>query len=201
MPKRKMIAGIPIPKWCHKVAHGKKRQIDGRWVLSTKNGRCIATFTTESALDRWWNELQRRHQRLNGCSTLRLVQPEMTTIKGVSVPRPYLGLMNAYKCCIETVWFIVAPRGYLLARFSTEEDLERWWKEFQFSQGRSPRGLILLKFAKRRSEKPDDGTVVRKQWYCGIGVSAENKPTSDPLKPWSEKYDMPEFDAESFGRM
>jgi hypothetical protein len=122
---------------------------------------------------------------------------DTTTIAGVPVPNKFLGLANAVKLKTEHDWTIVTRRGVLIARFPAEEALERWWRDFQTKQGRAAKELALTVVLKQQ-----DRVKGKKRRRVKSQPAFEDRQSqSDPLKPWSKEYDMPEYDAEGFGRM
>jgi len=53
------VAGVFVPASLADVAVGRKYDQGRCWVLTSKKGRTIATFSTEDDLDRWWATFQR----------------------------------------------------------------------------------------------------------------------------------------------
>jgi hypothetical protein len=68
----------------------------------------------------------------------------------------------------------------VIATFASEAELNSWWEKFQTGQGRKPLELAHGKPANVPRKRQDRG----------------NRVGSDYLRPWSAKYDMPEYDLE-----
>jgi hypothetical protein len=87
------------------------------------------------------------------------------------------------KYCDGGKWVLTTDSGIGVAVFSSEADLDQWWKKLAGRRGRTLTGIEKVKL-------PD----VDRQTHSS-GSPAGTSP-SDPLRPMSEKYDMPEYDLE-----
>jgi hypothetical protein len=102
-------------------------------------------------------------------------------------------------------WVLTTKKGFPIKDFSTESELDSWWRTFQTGQGRPPLPLDNGKAPERRKKRWIKGgapTKVSEQlnqiMEKGIVTPPHSSGTcgEDFLKPWSEKYDMPEYDLE-----
>lgn len=88
-----------------------------------------------------------------------------------------------FKYCEDGKWILTTDNGIRVAVFNSEADLDQWWKKLSGRKGRTLTSVQKVKqpdvdLSKQSSESPG-------------GMSP-----SDPLRPMSEKYDMPEYDLE-----
>jgi hypothetical protein len=123
----------------------------------------------------------RKNEKDKGRRRCTMNEPAIV-IAGISIPRNLVAVVHGRKYRETNGHWVLATRGgTIIATFSTEAELDSWWKTFQLGQGRQPEELTR---GKPRVQKP---RVLR---------DAERPRPWDPLKPWSEKYDMPEYDLE-----
>ncbi len=92
-------------------------------------------------------------------------------------------IKHFFKYCDGEKWVLTTDNGIGVAVFNSEADLDHWWKKLTGRKGRTLTSVQKVKppdvdFSKQSSESP-------------AGMS-----TSDPLRPMSENYDMPEYDFE-----
>ena len=122
-----------------------------------------------------------------GCLPRRTLPSSPTVIvANVAIPAVMVNVALGRKHLDGGRWVLTSNRGMHIATFECEADLDRWWRVFQESMGREPRELRAGRIFQpahtrlprsRRSEK-------------------QTMPRGDYLKPWSERYDMPEIDLE-----
>ncbi len=103
-----------------------------------------------------------------------------TMIAGVAVPSWAASVVWGQKYEWENIWVLATKRGKVIARFSSEAELDAWWKALQESRGREPKPLENGTSPIKPLAKSPHGHDVSTDYY----------------RPWSEKYDMPEIDFE-----
>ena len=60
--------------------------------------------------------------------------------RGVTIPKNFQDIASAYKYQADnSTWVLITRSGIYLASFSTNAELETWWRQFQESKGRKPR--------------------------------------------------------------
>lgn len=134
--------------------------------------------------------------------------PKKVEIAGISIPRELLSWSNGVKCLEGGRWRLLTSAGKVIGVFATEAELDDWWRAFHKSQGRPPRALKIKAsrvstvpnsrpkskpaVAKSKKRKADQ----RRRRSTSSGPSFTRDALNGPLKPWSTKYDMPEFDCE-----
>jgi hypothetical protein len=109
-------------------------------------------------------------------------------IAGVEVSSEFLHVLRVKKRRVRATWLLETLKGKLIAKFSSEMRLTLWWSEFEAWQSREA-AAAKEKTSKGVKRKAD----VRTRQSC---QSPALRDPSDPLRPWSDKYDMPEYDLE-----
>jgi hypothetical protein len=122
-------------------------------------------------------------------------------IDGISLSKDLATWTTGHKWLENGRWLISTKAGRIVGEFPTEAALDAWWRRFNESRGRTPKPLLprnsdaaaqsrsarsKRKKPKRFSPAPPNGTL----------ATFTPNALNGPLKPWSEKYDMPEFDCE-----
>lgn len=159
-----------VPRLAVKVRSGDA------WLLLKRNGDVIKSFDSEEELDEWYEAARTGEKK---CRPPKLV----VNIAGIYVREDLLSVDQGVKFRTDKGWYLRAvPRGNSFGRFETEEELDRWWEQFQLSQGRTPKPLAT-------------GPATSSQ-LAKTQRTARKKRTGDYLHPHSEKYDMPEYDLE-----
>lgn len=104
-----------------------------------------------------------------------------TTVCGIQIPAHFVSIKRARMYKLGSKWILATRKGARVASFMSEDALVAWWRAFHKSQGRSPPPLVVG--APRIKSK---------------GSTSPMSPSGpkDPARPWSEKYDMPEWDYE-----
>ena len=118
----------------------------------------------------------------------RTKKPGLRTVSVpcVTIPESMANIAHGRKYEEEGRWILASKRGVPIAAFLTEDVLDEWWKLFQQGLGRIPHPLIVGRFMPQRTR-------------CQKGKrrsTPDNQRSGDYLKPWSDKYDMPEYDLE-----
>jgi hypothetical protein len=113
-------------------------------------------------------------------------------INGIRITPNLLSLTHARKYLDhEGQWVLATMRGVVVATFSSERELDSWWQIFQSAQGRAAQLLV------RGRPEPRPKGRRKKRYKGGNGTSGLGNPIgTDYLKPWSSKYDMPDYDLE-----
>ncbi len=102
-------------------------------------------------------------------------------------------------------WVLTTKKGVLIRDFSTEVELDLWWQTFQTYQGRKPLPLSNGNATEREKKRRILGGKERRVaeelnqiMERGVITPPHSSGTGgeDFLKPWSDKYDMPEYDLE-----
>ena len=88
-----------------------------------------------------------------------------------------------FKYCEDGKWILTTDNGIRVAVFNSEADLDQWWKKLTGRKGRTLTSIQKV--------KPPDVDLSKQSSESPGGMSP-----SDPLRPMSEKYDMPEYDFE-----
>jgi hypothetical protein len=109
---------------------------------------------------------------------------EQLVIAGVRVSPSHVHVSRGRKYQDDRHWVLTTRRGGVIAVFPAEKALDEWWEAFQRSQSRTPRPLLPGRPPPRRTPLPRE-----------VRTPSGGK-VVDPLRPWSEEFDMPEFDAE-----
>jgi hypothetical protein len=60
------------------------------------------------------------------------------TFNGVVLPAAFASVTRTLKALWGAKWVLTTQNGSFMALFSSEEQLDAWWREFQQSQGREP---------------------------------------------------------------
>jgi hypothetical protein len=139
----------------------------------------------------------RATQQYNNLSVPPKQSNGTVVIDDVTVPAQLakkLKMKNGRKYKESSRWILTSKGGATIAEFATENALDEWWDKFQQSLGRQPKRLIegKKKPTMRRNKKP---TVRRKKTGSSRNTSS-TRTFDDYLKPWSDKYGMPEYDFE-----
>jgi hypothetical protein len=108
------------------------------------------------------------------------------------VPDGFFAVRHGRKYRDGSKWVLTTKKGVNIKTFDDEAALDQWWKDFQQSQKRNPLPLIIGT-AKNDRAKRKKGRKAHSKCYAGTPMG---KAPSDPKRPWSEKYDMPEYDFE-----
>jgi hypothetical protein len=122
---------------------------------------------------------------------------EYVVIGGVKVNSCHLNVKRIFKFQEGNVWILSTKGGTRIVGFYSEAELDAWWLTFQQSSPRIQRQLVLQEPKPRHGLKP--GQARRKNRPPKNNVPRSRTFTNqllDPLKPWSDKYNMPEFDAD-----
>ncbi len=70
---------------------------------------------------------------------------KLIEVLGIRIRRDYVANMHGYKCQLANgTWVLQTPAGNYVARFGSEQELEKWWAELQRMQGRNPEPLQLV---------------------------------------------------------
>jgi hypothetical protein len=125
-------------------------------------------------------------------------------IAGITVDAAYRTMARGRKYQNDAHWCLTTKRGHVIAKFPSEEALERWWADFQRGQSREPAPLVEGRYVAPTRERHfapprDQGGRVKYLPQRSPGEYSSypsNGGAVDPLKPWSNEFDMPEFDAE-----
>ena len=112
-------------------------------------------------------------------------------VHSISVPQGLKNVANGWKYFENGEWILATKMGRVIATFCSEADLDDWWKDFQENQGRKPKPLNSMKLRSRNNSMKR-----RRRKLLAQDRKLRERPASDPLKPWSEEYDMPEYDLE-----
>ena len=81
-------------------------------------------------------------------------------------------------------------RGHVIAKFPSESKLDEWWVEFHRQAGRSPEQLA------KGSPQPNRPDATAKRAGSNHTTSSSRGSGGDYMRPWSDKYGMPEYDLE-----
>lgn len=150
----KVIFDVDVPLRVINLRRGRKFEKDGFWYITTYKGVFVAKFSTQEELEKWWHLFEDFQERViplqlvdskTGISQSADSKTKSKFIFGVYVPLDLLDTDKVYKYRKNNVWHLVTAKHVLIARFSTEEVLEKWWGKFQESQGRIYTRPILVK--------------------------------------------------------
>lgn len=112
---------------------------------------------TDSGRRRLGSAGTNRGQATSGTRTVKVKRRRSkvraVTIANVFVPASLVDVAVGRKYKEGNRWVLTSKRGRIIARFSTEGDLERWWAAFQKSRGRAPRALGPGRAAIREPER------------------------------------------------
>jgi hypothetical protein len=151
-------------------------------------------------------------------------EPEKTLVDvgGVLIPRELLDVEWARKENSAGLWSLFTVDGQRLATLLSERDIQRWWKQFRGRKGGKPHKLASsqkqlekwIRSTKPRSKQttetkagegrpvrtPSPNEIQQMDDYLRRISEVHGSPVgdhpADPLRPMSDKYDMPEIDFE-----
>ena len=143
----------------------------------------------ENALQQRLRELKQR-QATTAQSEAGQLDPAGPMILGVRVPSSFENVRWGCKFHDGKDWILTTRRGYVIAKFPSESKLDEWWVEFQRQAGRSPEQLT------KGSPQPKRLHKAAKTVGGSHATSSTNASNGDYMRPWSERYGMPEYDLE-----
>jgi hypothetical protein len=122
-------------------------------------------------------------QLLIGMKDLKTSQSKKKPGKQTFPPMLYK-IKHFLKYCNGGKWVLTTDNGIDVAVFSSEADLDEWWQRLPGKRrGRTLRVVGILKSPKVDPANQSSGSPV-------------GNAKSDPMRPMSDKYDMPEYDFE-----
>jgi hypothetical protein len=191
--------GVPVSPSMLELKNVVKVHRNGMWLLTSPSGVILATFATEKNLAEWWKALQRlRRSRLSVLVGRPLANPTATdnhppvvsveeggkvNIEGVIIDRAFLPVFRGRKFRSEGHWLLTTRRDTIIAKFSSENVLDRWWATFQCSQQRPVTKLTFGPYMGKGEGSPHPRTEPTDLSTRGYEAG----------EPWNTQFDMKEF--------
>ena len=113
-------------------------------------------------------------------------------VAGVSVPPGLLGVVHGCKYVQGENWILTSKRGMQIGVFTSEAELDSWWRSFQSSQGRSPEPCVKVdgpcrRPRQRRKNSSSYGSSVA-YWRDRIGAPHADGDKIRPGPGWVGQY-------------
>jgi hypothetical protein len=206
MNDKLMIMGIVVDPKLANVRQAQKFKQGRKWVLAGTHGSVLAKFSSDEEPELWWKLFQKSQGRRP--ARLKMSPPKDTDFIY------HLGQCGTRKFRERAKWVLSNMGGSIFATFDSEAELDGWWNDFQIRIRLNTQNTMIQrnqrnrkkrrKLKKHKELKLVSGPPPARQQDTtqeGGATRINQSIPNDPMKPISEKYDMPEYDAEHFGRM